>query len=160
MPQDSAVDEINRIVNEYGDMLYRLCLIMLCVPADAEDAVQETFIAYFRNSPEFASDEHRKAWLITVARNKCRSMLRFRKRHYTLSDEVLETIAQDDGSKNILEALVNLPDKFRTVLSLHYIEGYKVNEIAEIIGKSPSAVKMRLSKGRELLEKKYKEEFL
>ena len=160
MPQDSAVDEINRIVNEYGDMLYRLCLIMLCVPADAEDAVQETFIAYFRKSPEITSDEHRKAWLITVARNKCRSMLRYRKRHHSLSEDVLENIAQDDESKHIMEALAGLPEKYKLALTLHYIEGYKVNEIAVIIGKTPSAVKMQLSKGRELLEKKYKEEFL
>lgn len=52
-----------------------------------------------------------------------------------------------------------VPEKFRIVLTLHYIEEYKVNEIAKIIGKSSSAVKMRLQKGRKLLEDIYRKEF-
>ena len=56
--------------------------------------------------------------------------------------------------------LMQLPEKFKTVLLLHYVEEYKVEEIARIIGKTPSAVKMRLQKGRKLLEEKYRKEFL
>ena len=157
MQENSAVE---RIVEKYGDMLYRLCLIMLCVPADAEDAVQETVIAYFRKAPDFSDTEHEKAWLITVARNKCRSMQRFRKRHQALGEEALETVPQDEESSHIIEALMSLPEKYRLALTLHYIKGYKVDEIAKMIGRTPSAVKMQLSKGRELLGKKYKEEYL
>ena len=157
MPDNSAVE---KMIEKYGDMLYRFCLIMMCEPADAEDAVQETIIAYFRKAPEFQSTEHEKAWLITVARNKCRNMKRFRKNHPTVSDETLETIIQDKEDTLIIEALMELPEKYRLALTLHYIEGYKVNEIAKMVGRTPSAVKMRLSKGRELLEKKYKEEYL
>ena len=157
MQDNSAVE---RIVEQYGDMLYRICIIMLCAQADAEDAVQETIIAYFRKAPEFRSAEHEKAWLITVARNKCRSMQRFRKNHPMISCEELETIVQDEESTHMIEVLMQLPEKYRIALTLHYIEGYKVDEIAKMIGRTPSAVKMRLSKGRELLEKKYKEEYL
>ena len=157
MQENSAVE---KIVEKYGDMLYRLCLMMLCVPADAEDAVQETVIAYFRKAPDFRGTEHEKAWLITVARNKCRSMLRSRKRHPVLSSELLDSVPQDEESTHIIEVLMNLPEKFRLALTLHYIEGFKVDEIAKMIGRTPSAVKMQLSKGRELLEKKYREEYL
>ena len=147
-------DEVREAVDEYGDMLYRLCLVMLRNTADAEDAVQETYIKYMLSSPPFNDDEHEKAWLITVAANKCRDMLRFRKRHAADSDDILRDRAAETESRGVLEALLEVPEKYRIVLTLHYIEGYKVDEIAKMLGKTPSAVKMRLAKGRELLKEK------
>lgn len=76
-----SIECVRSAVSNYGDMLYRLCFIILKNTADAEDAVQETFIAYTIKSPLFNDDEHEKAWLLKVASNKCRDMLRFRKRH-------------------------------------------------------------------------------
>ena len=55
---------------------------------------------------------------------------------------------------------MTLPEKFRLVLMLHYVEEYPVADIAKIIGRTPSAVKMRLQKGRKLLEEAYRKEFL
>jgi RNA polymerase sigma-70 factor (ECF subfamily) len=149
-------DNVREALDEYGDMLYRICLVMLRNTADAEDAVEETFIKYMLSSPQFNDDEHEKAWLITVAANKCRDMLRSRKRHITESDDILRNYSIDRESTGVLEALMEVPEKYRIVLTLHYIEGYKVDEIAEMIGKTSSAVKMRLAKGRELLKEKLK----
>lgn len=53
---------------------------------------------------------------------------------------------------------MKIPEKFRIVMVLYYVQEYKVNEIAEIIGKSPSTVKMRLQKGRVLLKEEYGKE--
>ena len=153
-------DTIRDAVEEYGDMLYRTCLIMLKNKADAEDAVQDTYVTYMKKAPDFSDSEHLKAWLITVASNKCRDMLRFRNRHRTEPEEALATLIQPTDDTNILEALMSLPEKFRLVLTLHYIDGYKVEEIAGIIGKSGSAVKMRLSKGRKLLAEIYRKEYM
>ena len=149
-------DNVREALDEYGDMLYRICLVMLRNTADAEDDVEETFIKYMLSSPQFNDDEHEKAWLITVAANKCRDMLRSRKRHITESDDILRNYSIDRESTGVLEALMEVPEKYRIVLTLHYIEGYKVDEIAEMIGKTSSAVKMRLAKGRELLKEKLK----
>ena len=153
-----SCDAIRDAVEEYGDMLYRTCVLMLGNVHDAEDAVQETYITYMRKAPPFSDSEHEKAWLLTVAANKCRDMLRYRKRHITEPESVLDTLVQDSESSYILEALMILPDKFRIVLTLHYIDGYKVEEIAGMIGKSASAVKMRLQKGRKLLKEAYRKE--
>ena len=60
---------------------------------------------------------------------------------------------EEDGE--ILEDLMSIPFKFKIVMILHYVEGYKVDEIAKIIGKTSSAVKMRLQKGRKLLKQEY-----
>ncbi len=151
---------IIRAVEKYGDMLYRICIVMLQNSSDAEDAVQETFLSYFRSSPDIADREHEKAWLIKTVTNKCRDTLRYRKRHPAESEDKLWFYTRDDEDSHILEALSMVPDKFRIVLTLHYVEEYKVNEISEMIGKSPSAVKMRLQKGRKLLENIYRKEFL
>ncbi len=155
-----SIDCIREAVHKYGDMLYRLCFVMLRNTADAEDAVQETFIAYTTKSPVFSDKEHEKAWLLKVASNKCRDILRFRNRHQLTELSELEAVVQDDESSHILEALMELPEKFRLVLTLYYIDEYKVKEIAEIIKKTPSAVKMRLQKGRKLLEEKYRKEYM
>jgi len=153
-------DDIETILNRYGDMLYRISVVLLKNHADSEDAVQETFIKYMLKSPDFSSENHEKAWLITVCTNNCRDILRKRSRTAGDSEEILRNIAVDEESHEILEALFALPDKLRIVMTLHYVEGYKVNEIAKIIGKTSSAVKMRLSKGRTLLRELYGKEYL
>ena len=153
-------DCVREAVEEYGDMLYRICLVMLKNTADAEDAVQDTFIRYMQKAPAFSSDEHEKAWLIKVAANICKDMLRQRNRTAEFDEDALNTLTAADEDSHILEALTQIPEKFRIVLTLHYIEGYKVNEIAEMIGKTSSAVKMRLAKGRKLLEEKYRKEYM
>lgn len=149
------------LVNRYGDMLYRICLVSLKNHADAEDAVQEVFLKYLTHTQEFDSESHRKAWLITVALNQCKTMHR-QKKHAVPTEPGLLQLSETASSQDhaILDALMQVPKKFRIVLILHYVEGYKIHEISSMMKKSPSAVKMRLSKGRKLLEEIYRKEYL
>lgn len=150
--------DIEKTVHAYGNSLYRLCYVMLNNEKDAEDAVQDTFIKYIEKSPSFADSEHEKAWLITVAQNRCRDMLRQRKRYSQTDVEVVQEYIVPTENSSILNALMTLPEKYKLVLALYYIEEYRVDDIAKIIGKTPSAVKMRLQKGRQLLKEAYGEE--
>ncbi len=159
MKEISAKD-IEKIMDTYGNMLFRICLIMLGNASDAEDAVQETLIKYLQKTPEFKDKEHEKAWFIKVASNKCKDMLRFRARYATVDMENINQFTKDSSDNGILEALMTLPEKFRIVLILYYVEQYKTEEIAGMIGKSASAVKMRLQKGRRLLKEIYQEEYM
>lgn len=153
-------DDIERIIETYGNMLYRTCFVLLKNESDAEDAVQETIIKYMQKASGFKDCEHEKAWLLTVASNFCKDMLRYRARHpHSDIDSINETPGQAQDS-SIVEALMSLPAKFKTVLILYYVEQYRIDEIARIISKTPSAVKMRLQKGRRLLEEKYREEYM
>ena len=153
-------DDIETIMHTYGNMLFRLCLITLGNASDAEDAVQETLIKYLQKAPEFESTQHEKAWLITVATNKCKDILRFKNRHQTVNiDEIIE-FTNNVSDNCILDALMTLPDKFRTVLTLYYVEQYSIEDIARVIGKTTSAVKMRLQKGRRLLSETYRKEYM
>lgn len=153
-------DEIERTVRKYGDMLYGICLFMLKNESDAEDAVQDTVLRYIRSAPQFESAEHEKAGLIRVAVNRSRDILRHAKRHPELPLNTLKEQFSNEESCGVLEALMAIPESLRIVMLLHYVEEYRVSEIAKIIGKSPSAVKMRLQKGRRLLLEEYEKEYL
>ena len=152
--------DVERVVHTYGNMLFRLCLITLGSASDAEDVIQETMITYLQKKPGFKDAEHEKAWLITVVSNKCKDLLRFRARHPMIDLEQIQEFAAEDSDSGILEALMTLPEKFRIVLILYYVEEYRIEEIAKVIGKTPSAVKMRLKKGRSMLEKVYRKEYM
>lgn len=150
--------KIESLLEDYGSSLFRLCLFMLKNEKDAEDAIQETFLKYLRKAPAFTDTEHEKAWLFRVASNTCLDLLRYQKRHPMEELDVARYLSTEPKDTEILELLLELPEKYRLVLILHYVEGYRINEIAEIIKKSPSAVKMRLQKGRNLLKSAYGKE--
>lgn len=151
-------DEIRRVMERYGTGLYRLCRTMLGRDMDAEDAVSETIIRYFQKAPQFVGPEQEKAWLFTVAANICRDMLRKRKRLVSLDDLELPESVVEPKDREILEALGRLPERYRTVIYLTYVEGYKSHEIASMLGISPQAVRKRLQKGRSLLKLEYEKE--
>lgn len=154
-------DDLEQVMDAYGNMLFRLCIVMLGNSADAEDALQEVMFKYYRKAPAFTDEEHRKAWLLTVAGNQCKDMLRFRAKHPLTEDtDIYEYKSGNHENSGILDALMTLPEKFRLVLILHYVEEYPVKDIARMIGKTPSAVKMRLQKGRKLLAEVYRKEYL
>jgi len=152
-----AID-IDRIVDTYGNMLFRICLVILCNESDAEDAVQDTFIKYLSKSPTFNDSEHEKAWLITVATNRCKNMRRYNfiRRHTDIND--LQLYCENYENYGLLDTLMKLPHKYKIVLLLHYVEGYKVDEIAKILNITAAAVKKRLQRGRELIRQNYREE--
>lgn len=144
-------DEIESLVNKYSNTLFRLCFTMLGSNADAEDAVSETFLKYITCPREFDGDEHKKAWLIKVAANVCRDMLRFRKRHSCLNFDDLSDYYASEEDRGILDDVMALPAKYREAIYLFYIEGYKTEEISRLLSVSPAAVRKRLQYGRDIL---------
>lgn len=145
--------EVSRILQTYGDMLYRTAWLLLGNPHDVQDALQETLLRYLEKAPAFASVDHEKAWLLRVLANCCKDFLRFRKRHTHLDLEPLKEQLPAPESRRLAQELYDLPSKWKTVLILHYFEGYSVREISEILGISEAAVKKRLQRAREALRK-------
>ncbi|MHA6251139.1 RNA polymerase sigma factor [Oceanobacillus sp. CAU 1775] len=153
-------DELNieRIVDTYGNMLFRICLVILCNEKDAEDVVQDTFITYLTKSPTFKDSEHEKAWLITIATNRCKNLRRYNIIRKHIDINTLQLYSKNDINHGLLDHLMRLPSKYKVVLLLHYVEGYKVDEIAKILTITTSAVKKRLQRGRGLLRERYRKE--
>ena len=144
-------DHFERAVETYGDMLFRKSLTLLADTYEAEDAVQETFYRYVAKAHHFTGDEHRKAWLIRVCINICKDMLRRRVRDVHLSLDDLTDYGIPDEEVGVLDAIMSLPVIYREVVLMHYMEDYKVDEIAKILQITPSAVKKRLQYARERL---------
>ncbi len=151
---------LEKTAADYSDLLYKICIVMLRSEQDAQDVIQETFCRYLEKNPSFTDSEHEKAWLIKVAANCCKDLLRFRLRHPQISIDTLadSLITNPDQHETFIE-LLELPLKQRAVIYLYYVEGYQVKEIAELLGISIWAVKKRMQRGREQLRVLCKEEW-
>lgn len=155
--KEKPEEEIERIVKTYSNMLFKICFVMLCNEADAEDALQTTILKYLKKAPCFADTEHEKAWLIRVAINNCKD-IRKSNIHYAPFDIAdIQNYCKEEDSKEILSALFSLPQKYKVVLYLFYIGGYQTKEIASILKITPAAVRKRLQYGRALLKLEYEE---
>ncbi len=146
---------IEYAVEKYSQMLFRICFSIVCNKEDAEDALQETFLAYMTKAPVFTDSEHEKAWLIKVATNNSKTICRYRLRHGHENLDDLKHIGVSEDDREIFIAIMKLPSKYKIVLDLFYLEGYKSNEIAHILGISPENVRKRLQNGRRLLKKEF-----
>ncbi|RKI41962.1 RNA polymerase sigma factor [bacterium D16-51] len=158
-----AQEETLQMYQTYGEMVFRICLIHLKNQQDAYDAVQETFLKLMQSEKIFESENHAKAWLITVAGNICKNMLKSFWHKNRVSNDALLLPADDNAEKSeefsdVMEAVFNLPEKYKDLVYLHYYEGYSIEEIAGIIGKKPSTLRSRLSKAKALLKKYLQEE--
>lgn len=147
--------KFTELVKAYRAEMYRIAFCQTKNHADAEDVTQEAFLRLLRTGSEFASDEECKAWLIRVTINCAKDLL---KSHwYRFSQALAETRllpqSEKDEDNELLETVMKLGRKYRTVLFLFYYSGRSVNEIAEALGIQPSTVTTRLSRGREMLKK-------
>lgn len=155
---DRMEQEAEKLVNTYGDMLYRICTVTLCSATDAEDAVQNTLIKYLHRNRPFRSPEHQKAWLIRAAISSCRDLRREEKNSVPLCIEQDLAPGIPDEQWDILQSVLALPAIYKTVLLLYYLYGYKTGEIATILRIRPATVRKRLQYGRELLKLEYEKE--
>jgi len=120
---------------------------------DTEDMVQNTFIRLMRDNTLFQSEEHEKAWLIRTATNVCKDFFRNRWRK-VLSLEKVADVTEKDGPiiDETLKLVMDLPNKYKTVVYMYYYEGYSSVEIAEILKKNESTIRGYLSTARKLLK--------
>ena len=152
---------------KYGDTVLRAAYACCGNYSEAEDITQDVFLILHSNPQDFESDEHMKAWLIRVAINMCKNLLKSACRNRQVSLEEQQEKGCDyaycDGDEKeqkeeILQAILNIKPVFREVIYLYYYEGYNTKEIGKIVGKNASTIRSRLAKEREILEQILKEE--
>lgn len=147
--------EANRAIDRYADLVRRVCMIHLKNHADTEDIFQTVFLKYVTGTTEFESEEHEKAWFIRVTINACKDLLPsfFRSRTVSLDDLLEQPDQVPEDHREVLEAVLALPDKYRDVVYLHYYEGYTAPEIGTILHKNPNTVYTLLTRARDELRK-------
>lgn len=147
---------LRNAMDTYGNSVYRLALCRLQNVADAEDIFQDVFLCLIKEKDAMQWGlDHMKAWLLRVTINKCnnlaRSMIKRRVLPLTEIPELASEITQSDNK--LWEAIGYLPVKFRNVILLYYVEGYKTEEISGILKCPAATVRSRLHRGRNQLKK-------
>lgn len=143
----------DELIKKYIDMVYRLALARTKDKSHADDVVQEVFLRLISAKREFESEEHVKAWLIRVTINCSNSV--FESSWFKRTVPLTEDISFDTPEKSeVYYAVLELPQKYRTVIHLFYYEDMQISEIADCIGSKVSTVKSQLHRGREMLREK------
>lgn len=151
--------DLRRVVETYSPMLLRAALTRVSTPADAEDAVQDTFLRLLTHSPCFRDREHEKAWLLRTTLNRA-SDLRRRRRDDAPLEEAASAAVESPDYGPLLSAVRSLPEAYSAVIHLYYYEGYSIQEIARLLALPVPTVGTRLARGRERLRNLLKEEEL
>lgn len=152
--------DIMEIYERHVGTVYRICFSYMKNKTDTEDAVQNTFVKLINNNKKFQNEEHERAWLIVTATNLCKDYFR----HWWQKREPIEAYENiiDHSSIEVdetLEAVISLPDKYKTVIYLYYYEGYSSAEIAGLLHRPKSTIRNYLHEGREILKRKLGGEF-
>ncbi|MBR2407608.1 MAG: sigma-70 family RNA polymerase sigma factor [Lachnospiraceae bacterium] len=166
------------VIRAYSDMVYRIAFARAGTKADADDIYQEVFFRYIRKNPEFRDSEHAKAWFIKVAVNCSRKFLGGAAKKREVSGEWLtenepdgsvtgegsaystpeERILTDESKAELYRELQKLSPDARLLLHLYYFEEMKIAEIAKLMHRKESTVRVQLTRAREKLKTQFEEE--
>ena len=148
--------DIAEIYERHVDTVYRVCYTYLKNAADTEDAVSDTFYNMIKSDKAFESEIHEKAWLIRTAINVCKNVLKhWRRKAEPIEEHEHIAFEQPDPLINdMIDAVKDLPDKYKSIVCLYYYDGYNCAEIAEILHKKHSTVRGLLHEARNVLKLK------
>lgn len=135
----------------YADLVYRIALSYLRSPQEAEDVVQTVFLKLLEGHTTIYPGKER-AFLTKVTINHCKNILSKAKNHETVTfDEAI--LLTEPEERDIFYAIMNLPEKYRVVVTLHYFEGYTFREISKFLHIGVSTISMRLHRAKKILKK-------
>ena len=148
--------EANRAIERYADTVRRLCMIHLKNYADTEDIFQTVFLKYVLSSVSFENKEHEKSWFIRVTINACKDLLKsfFHSRTVPLDEMVEHGAELPSDDRDVLEAVLSLPQKYRDVVYLHYYEDYTAPQISRVLGKNVNTIYTLLTRSKQMLRER------
>lgn len=142
-----------RAARSYGDMIYRVAYHGTRNRPDAEDVMQTVLLRLYQHQGTFESEEHLKHWLLRVAVNETRKVLRavWRRRVVPLEEWKEEAALEDPVKAEVFQAVMGLDTRYRLTVYLYYYEGCSVKEVAAALGAKPSTVQTWLQRARARL---------
>lgn len=140
--------EIRRIEK----LMYRVGMSYLQNNEDAADAVQDTLIKAWEKKDKLMRPEQFKPWVMRILTNRCIDMLRKRRRRsfYPLEENTV-LVEEPQQKPPVLEAVDKLKPELRLVVTLHYVDGYSIDDIAKMLGLPCNTVKTRMRTARKRL---------
>lgn len=151
-------EQFTRYAETYIDTVFRVAFNYLKSSADADDVTQNVFLKLLREKKPFESDAHVKYWLIRVAINECKNVVRSRWWRMESFEEYAAKLTFDDPSHSeLFYAVMDLPQKYRLPIYLHYYEEYSTQDIARLLKLPKNTICTQLRRGRELLRETLQE---
>jgi RNA polymerase sigma-70 factor (ECF subfamily) len=143
--------DLQASVAKYRRTVYRVAIGYVKNSHDADDVTQNVFLKLYQRGGTFESDEAEKAWLIRVAINESKNLLKSAWRNNTCElDESI--VAQENDDLGLYDYLKRLKPKYRTVILLYYYEGYSVKEVAELLKIPQRTILTQMKRAREQLK--------
>ena len=164
-PDNNRVEKLTRLVQAYQKTLMNLCYMYLHDRELAKDAVQETFLKAYKAIDTFRGESGENTWLTRIALNTCRDMKRSAWHIHvnrSITPEDISCTAEAHlnlDSLDLANAIIQLPDKYKEVILLHYYQEMSLADIASIIGVTKSMVSRRMKKAHALLHDALGEEY-
>lgn len=147
-------DAFTELMQFYMKDMYRVSLAILMNDEDVADAIQDTILACWEKIDSLKHIQYFKTWMTRILIHKCYD-IRKKIKNITSLEEYEEPMIEDEYNLELKEALSTLGEKYRTIMTLFYSEGYHIDEIANILKIPKSTVQTRLKRGRERLGKYY-----
>lgn len=147
-------EQLGNLIITSEDAMYHVAKTLLRSDADCADAIQEAIVKAFASFQTLRRDAYAKTWLIRIVINECYAIMRREKKLVPLEDYTAEEEAAERADySDLYEALSHLAEEIRLTVTLYYMEGYSVREIAALMDTTESAVKNRLARARDKMRK-------
>lgn len=147
--------EAQRFVSNYANPILRLCMTYSITREDAQDICQEIFLKLLEQKKEFTDREYEKAYILKMAINACKNLLKSAGRRRVVSMDQAERVPAPEGEDGeLMELIQALPEHYGATVYLFYYEGYSLDEIAKLCSCTPAAARKRLSRSRKMLAEK------
>lgn len=151
-------EQFTHYAERYIDTVFRVAFNYIKSSTDADDITQNVFLKLFQEKRDFESEEHVRSWLIRVAVNECKNLVRTRWwRHESYEDHAQNLVFDKPEHSDLFYAVMELPKRYRLPIYLYYYEEYSTQEIAEILNVPKNTVCTQLKRGRELLRESLQE---
>ncbi len=167
------------LVDLYKDKIFHLAYRMLGNKQEAEDVMQDTFLRVYKNLDKYDANQKFSTWIYRIATNLCIDRLRKRKWNFSLDAEISDAEGLDwysmlqseepgpekqillsETQRQIRSAIGALPEKYRSVVVLRYLQDLSLQEISEVLGMPVTTIKTRVHRGREFLRKRLEKDKL
>lgn len=149
-------DAFTELMKSQMQNMYKTARAILYNEEDAADAISETILTCWEKIGQLNEEGYFRTWLTRILINKCNDIIR-KQKNFVLTGEMPEISAKENGYENAewIEALGVLEEKYRLVMVLYYVEGFRTSEISEILDMAEGTVRTRLVRAREQLARDY-----
>ena len=151
-------EQLGNLIIASEESMYHVAKTLLRNDADCADAIQEAIVKAFSSIHTLRKDSFGKTWLVRILINECYAIMRQERKLVTMESYALEESKEQEAFPenseylDLYEAISRLSEEIRLTVTLYYMEGYSIKEIAALMNTTESTIKNRLARARAKLK--------